>query len=34
VVDIEGKGDRDFAQPCWVIVDEIDSGILGVAGRA
>lgn len=33
VVEVEGKGDRDFARFCWVIVDAIDSGMLGVAGE-
>ncbi len=33
IVEVEGKGDKDFAQFCWVIVDEIDSGMLGVAGQ-
>ena len=34
VVEVEGKGDCDFARFCWVIVDEIESGMLGVAGQS
>jgi|AntDryMetagUQ889_1029465.scaffolds.fasta_scaffold14964_2 4-oxalocrotonate tautomerase len=34
VVDVEGKGNRDFSQYRWVIVDEIESGMLGVAGQS
>ncbi len=33
VVEVEGKNNPDFKQYCWVIVDEIDSGMLGVAGE-
>jgi 4-oxalocrotonate tautomerase len=33
VVEVEGKGSQDFKQYCWVIVDEIDPGMLGVAGQ-
>lgn len=33
VVEIEGKNNPDFKQYCWMIVDEIDSGMLGVAGE-
>jgi 4-oxalocrotonate tautomerase len=34
VVDVEGKGNRDFSQYRWVIVDEIESGMLGVAEQS
>lgn len=34
MVDVEGKGNRDFSQYRWVIVDEIESGMLGVAGQS
>ncbi len=33
VVEIEGKNNPDFKQYCWVIVDEIESGMLGVGGE-
>lgn len=33
VVEIEGKGNEDFKQYCWIILDEIESGMLGVAGQ-
>lgn len=32
-VEVEGKGNEDFGQYCWVIVDEIEPGMLGVAGK-
>ncbi len=33
VVEVEGKGGEDFEQYCWVIVDEIEPGMLGVGGQ-
>lgn len=33
VVQIEGKGNEDFRQYCWVILDEIEPGMLGVGGQ-
>ena len=33
MVEVEGKGDEDFKQYCWVIVDEIEPGMLGVGGQ-
>lgn len=33
VVEVEGKGNEDFRQYCWVILDEIEPGMLGVGGQ-
>jgi len=33
VVEAEGKGNEDFKQYCWVILDEIEPGMLGVGGQ-
>ena len=33
VVEVEGKGNEDFKQYCWVILDEIEPGMLGVGGQ-
>ena len=33
VIEIEGKGNPDFGQYCWVIVDDIEPGMLGVGGK-
>lgn len=30
---VEGKGNEDFRQYCWVILDKIEPGMLGVGGQ-
>lgn len=33
VVEVEGKGNQDFKQYRWIIIDEIEPGMLGVGGQ-
>lgn len=33
LVEVEGQGNPNFAQYCWVIVEEVPSGMWGLGGK-